>query len=88
MHLDSRYRVKKEIKIRREKFGGIIYDHKEGMLQFIHSHLVFRFLENDGKRTVREMAEFIAPGKMTDISLSAVLKHLNQFQERAIIDEL
>ena len=88
MHLDSKYSVKKNIKIRREKFGGLIYDHKEGKLQFIHSHLVYRFLENDGRFTVREMAELIAPGKMTETSLNAALNQLNKFHERAIINEL
>ena len=88
MRLDSRYSVKTGVKMRRERFGGILYDHRSGMLQFVHSHLLFRFLENDGSYTIHEMAERIAPGKMTEKSLQAVLMQLTTFHERAIIDEL
>lgn len=88
MELHSKYRIKNGIKFRREKFGGLIYDHKIGSLQFVHSHLISSFLLNDGSYTVAEMAERIAPGKIKGKTLEHVLAHLKKFQERGVIDEL
>ena len=89
MDLQTKYRIKTQIKFRREQFGGIIYDHESGTLQFIHSHILVRFLENDGQLTMQEMADKIfAPEKAPEQVLKNVLAKLTSFCQRGIIDEV
>ena len=89
MDLQTKYRIKTKIKLRREKFGGITYDHETGTLQFIHSSILVRFLENDGQLTLQEMADKIfAPEKASEQVLKNVLVKLTGFQQRGIIHEV
>lgn len=89
MNLQSKYRVKPNIKLRREKFGGLIYDHAEGRLQFVHSHLMMRFLENDGSYSVQEMAGLLfSSSKLPENVINGILVNLGKFAQGGIIDEV
>lgn len=89
MDLQTKYRINNQIKLRREKFGGIIYNHESGTLQFIHSHIFVKFLENDGQFTIQEMADKIfAPKKAQEQVLKNVMTMLTNFYQRGIIYEV
>jgi len=88
MNEQTKYRLRDEVKVRKEKFGGLVYDHKDGKLQFIHSHLIMCFLENDGTYSVQEMAEKIAPGKIKGNAMEFIMKSLTDLHKGGVIYEV
>jgi putative mycofactocin binding protein MftB len=87
--VDSRYKLADKIKLRQEKFGGLLYQHSRGRLEFIHSPLLVRFLENDGSLSVLQQAEKIIPTKKWEIEeLEKACRLLDILWDKGIIHEV
>jgi putative mycofactocin binding protein MftB len=72
------------IRMRREQFGGTLYDHKTGKITFIYNTMVINILEQKGKKTVAEVL-----GKKNDeIALSKVIDLLNTLQAKGLVLEV
>lgn len=88
VELGKRYRLSAKVKLREERFGGVIYCHKTQRL-FLVSSLLIPFLEADGTETTGEIAQMLHhEGCLPINALGKVSEELDRLARAGVIDEL
>lgn len=86
--LGKRYRLSAKVKLREERFGGIVYCHKTQRL-FLVGSLLMPFLEADGTETAAEIAHRLHhEGHLPISGLGKVAEGLERLSKAGAIDEL
>ncbi len=77
--LHKKYKLSPSVKIRRESFGGILYDHKSGRVLFIYQELFFDLL------TKKDEITFAAYLQQDDSQRAKISKLIKQLEAGGII---
>ncbi|MBS4025819.1 MAG: mycofactocin biosynthesis chaperone MftB [Clostridia bacterium] len=81
--LDRVIKLTPGVRVRREKFGGILYHHQTGKITFIYNYLVVKVLEQQEHKTV---AAILSDCGNWDISsIAKALKILDALEAGGII---
>jgi len=89
MHSGSQFAVRPGFRIRRERFGCLIYSHAEGSLIALRSPILTHLLTNAGGKTVAELVSDVTGTSTPPAPLmDEVLQALNGLERRGIIHEI
>ena len=86
--LGKRYRLSAKVKLREERWGGVVYCHQTQRL-FVISSLLMPFLEANGTQTAGEIAHRLHDEGCLSIGAQGkVAEGLERLARAGVIDEL
>lgn len=86
--LNKSVRLTAGVKMRREKFGGILYQHSTGKITFIYNQLVVNLLEQQEDKTIALFLNKMIDNGITDKKLFVeAIKILHWLKEGGFVYE-
>lgn len=90
VNTEQSYKVPRQVSVRQERFGGLVYRYDNRALLFLHSRPLVDFLmELDGEQTLgTALEEFAVQRGLEDGERRALENALDQLERKGIIREL